>query len=153
LLFVDESGEICYNPFQSGAIAVFHRYRYLGEKGRKMEGTFKTVLRVADPSSLTEVEQLHAPVIELPGAIVAGEMFAVTVKIATYPHVMEAGHYIQFVDLYADHTFLSRVTFTPTSPRPKVTLFLELNESTMLRAIAFCNLDGFWESKRWIRVE
>ena len=118
-----------------------------------MEGTFKTVLHVADPSSLTEIEQLHAPVIELPGVVAAGEMFAVTVKIATYPHVMEDGHYIQFVDLYADHTFLSRVTFTPTSPKPKVTLFLELSESTTLRAVAFCNLDGFWESKRWIRVE
>jgi superoxide reductase len=117
-----------------------------------MKGTY-TVLHVADPSSPTEAEQLHAPVIELPGAVVAREMFAVTIKIATHPHVMEAGHYIQFVDLYADQTFLSRVTFTPTSPKPKVTLFLELNESTMLRAMAFCNLDGFWESKRWVRVE
>jgi desulfoferrodoxin (superoxide reductase-like protein) len=66
---------------------------------------------------------------------------------------MTAGHYIQFVDLYADQTFLARVTFTPTAPRPKVTFFIELTESTTLRAVAFCNLDGFWESKRWIRVE
>jgi desulfoferrodoxin-like iron-binding protein len=118
-----------------------------------VESTFKNVLRVADPVNLTEIEQLHAPVIEVPAAIAAGEMFAVTVKIAKYPHAMAASHYIQFVDLYADQTFLSRVTFTPTAPRPKVTFFIELTESTTLRAVAFCNLDGFWESKRWVRVE
>lgn len=118
-----------------------------------MEATFKNVLRVIDPANLTEVEQLHVPVIEAPGIVTAGEMFAVTVKVAKYPHVMEAGHHIQFLDLYADQTFLSRVTFTPTAPRPKITFFVDLSESTTLRAIAFCNLHGFWESKRWVRVE
>ena len=122
-------------------------------KGRSVEATFKNVLRVTDPTNLTEVEQLHVPVIEVPGTATAGEMFAVTVKIGKYPHVMEAGHFIQFVDLYADQTFLSRVTFTPTAPRPKITFFVDLSESTILRATAFCNLHGFWESKRWIRVE
>ncbi len=118
-----------------------------------MEATYKSVLRVADPASLTDVEQSHAPVIEVPGTVAAGEMFAITVKIAKYPHVMEPGHYIQFIDLYADQTFLSRVTLTPTAPRPKITFFVELSESTTLRALSFCNLEGFWESKRWIRVE
>ena len=118
-----------------------------------MESAFKKVLRVADPANLTEVEELHVPVIEVPAAVTVSEMFAVTVKISKYPHTMEPGHYIQFVDLYADQTFLSRVTFTPTAPRPKVTLFIELIESTTLRAVAFCNLDGFWEAKHWVRVE
>ena len=118
-----------------------------------MQGTFKAVLRVADPAHLTESEQVHVPVIESARTISAGEMFPVTVKVGEYPHVMQAGHYIQFVDLYADETFLTRVTFTPTAPKPKVTYLLELHESTTLRAIAFCNLDGFWESKRWIRAE
>lgn len=118
-----------------------------------MEPTFKNVLHVADPANLTESEQVHVPVIEVPGTVTAGEMFAVTVKIAKYPHVMEAGHYIQFVDLYADQTFLSRVSFTPTAPRPKITFFIDLSDSTTLRAVAFCNLHGFWESKHWIRVE
>ena len=118
-----------------------------------MDAKFKNILRVTDPAHLTEIEQLHAPIIELPGTVAAGEMFAVTVKIAKYPHVMEAGHYIQFIDLYADQIFLSRVTFTPTAPRPKITFFIELSESTTLRAVAFCSLDGFWESRRWIRVD
>lgn len=134
----------------------FRRYkasRIQDIRGRELETTFKSVLRVADPANLTEIEQVHVPVVELPGIVASGEMFAVTVKVGKYPHPMEAGHHIEFVDLYADQTFLSRVTFTPTAPRPKVTYFIELSESTTLRAIAFCNLDGFWESKRWIRVE
>jgi superoxide reductase len=118
-----------------------------------MKGVFKSVLCVADPAHLTECEQVHVPVIELPSVVPAGEMFPVTVKVGKCPHVMEAGHHIQFIDLYADQTFLSRVTFTPTAPKPKMTYFLVLNESTTLRAVSFCNLDGFWESKHWIRVE
>jgi superoxide reductase len=118
-----------------------------------VEPTFKNVLHVIDPANLTETEQVHVPVIEVPSTVTAGEMFAVTVKIARYPHVMEAGHYIQFVDLYADQVFLSRVSFTPTGPKPKITFFIDLIDSTTLRAVAFCNLHGFWESKLWVRVE
>jgi superoxide reductase len=67
--------------------------------------------------------------------------------------MMEPGHYVQFIDLYADVTFLTRVTFTPTLPKPKMTFFLVLDEPVRLQAIAFCNLDGFWASEQWLRAE
>ena len=118
-----------------------------------MDDVFKVIRRAMDPSCLTDIEQTHVPVIELPDGVRVGEMFQVTVKVGILPHAMEPGHHIQWVDLYADQTLLSRVTFTPTVPKPKTIHFLVLNESTTLRAVAFCNLDGFWESTQWMRVD
>lgn len=118
-----------------------------------MDSVFKATKRAADPARLTEIELRHVPVIEAPATIAAGEMFPVTVKIGRVPHVMDGEHYIQFIDLYAGPTYLARVSFTPISPMPKVTYFLVLGESAMLRAVAFCGRDGFWEAEQWLRVE
>jgi superoxide reductase len=117
-----------------------------------MEGVFKRIQRTADPAQMSVLEQMHVPVIELPDSAAPGEMFAVTVKVGRIPHEMEPGHYVQFVDLYAGATFMARTSFTPTGPKPKATYYLALHESTSLRAMAFCNQDGFWESEHWINV-
>jgi superoxide reductase len=118
-----------------------------------MDGVFKEIMHVADPARLTESEQKHVPVIEVPESVAAGKMFPVTVKVGRVPHDVEAAHFVQFIDLYADQTLLARVAFTPTAPKPKITNFLVLTESATLRAVSFCNQHGFWESTRWIRVE
>jgi superoxide reductase len=118
-----------------------------------MDRIFKATSHAVDPMNLTEQEKNHVPMIELPAVVTAKEMFPVTIKVGQLPHVMDPGHYIQFIDLYAGQTFLSRVTFTPIAPMPKVTHFMVLTESTKLRAVVFCNLDGFWEAERWISVE
>jgi len=117
-----------------------------------MEGIFKRILRAADPAHMSVLEQMHVPVIEPPDSVAPGEMFSVTVKVGQVPHEMEPGHYVQFVDLYAGSTFMARASFTPTGPKPKIVYYLALDESTSLRAIAFCNQDGFWESERWINL-
>lgn len=118
-----------------------------------MKEAFKRIMHAADPTSLTEREERHVPVIEAPEGVTAGQMFPVTVKVGRVPHRLESDHFVQFIDLYADEAFLGRVTFTPLVLMPKVTCFLALEESTTLRAVAFCNMHGFWESRQWIRVE
>jgi superoxide reductase len=79
-------------------------------------------------------------------------MFPVTVKVGQAPHPVETTHYIQFIDLYAGPTFLSRITLTPTLPKPKATFFLVLDEPVNLRAVSFCNQHGFWESEHLAMV-
>jgi superoxide reductase len=118
-----------------------------------MQEVFKTISRATDLSDLSERERIHVPVVELPDVVMPGEMFPVTVKVGKCPHDMDPGHYVQYIDLYADRTPIARVSFTPTGPLPKMTYFLVLEESTVIRAIAFCNLHGFWESEARIRVE
>ena len=118
-----------------------------------MESVFKEIRHACDPTNLSEDERLHVPLIEIPDGIPSGMMFPVTVKVGQAPHVVKTTHYIQFVDLYADQTFLSRITFTPTLPKPKATFFLVLDEPVTLRAVSFCNRHGFWESERLAMVE
>ena len=118
-----------------------------------MDDVFRTTQHAADPLHLTDVERMHVPVIELPDSIAAHEMFPITVKVGQVPHAMDPEHYIRFVDLYADQTLLSRVTFVPAVLKPKTTFFLEMAEPTLLRAVAFCNLHGFWASEKPIKVE
>jgi len=118
-----------------------------------MESVFREIRHVGDPTNMSEEERLHVPLIEIPDSISSGMMFPVTVKVGQAPHVVETMHYIQFIDLYADQTLLSRITFTPTLPKPKATFFLVLDEPVTLRAVSFCNRHGFWEYERVATVQ
>ncbi len=117
-----------------------------------MDEVFREVRRAADPARLTESERKHVPVLESPAEVTPGEMFPVTVKVGQEPHPLDAGHFCQSIDLYADQTLVVRVMFTPTAPMPKFTCYLVLTESATLRAVAFCDLHGFWESTQWVRA-
>ena len=117
-----------------------------------MDEVFREVRRAADPTRLTESERKHVPVLEAPVEVTPSELFAVTVKVGQDPHPLDAGHFVQSIDLYADQALLARVMFTPTGLMPKLTCYLVLAESVTLRAVAFCNLHGFWESTQWVRV-
>ena len=112
-----------------------------------MDDIFREIRHACDPDNPTEEERRHVPVIEVPGGIRAGMMFPVTVKVGQTPHAVDSTHYIQFIDLYAGQTFLSRVSLTPTLLKPKATFFIVLDEPVVLRAISFCNRHGFWESE------
>ena len=112
-----------------------------------VENVFREIRHAWDPANLSEDERVHVPVIEIPDRISFGMMFPVTVKVGQVPHEVVNTHYIQFIDLYAGQTFLSRITFTPTLPKPKATFFLVLDEPVSLRAVSFCNRHGFWESE------
>ena len=68
-----------------------------------MDRVFREIMHVIDPSSLTESEKAHVPVIDVPAVVPAGEMFPVTVKVGKVPHAVELAHFVQFVDLFALH--------------------------------------------------
>ena len=69
-----------------------------------------------------ETAKKHVPVITVPATIKVGQPFTVTIKVGEAPHVMESAHFIQFVDLYSGHIYISRVDFTAELNKPKVTL-------------------------------
>ena len=115
-----------------------------------MNSVFGEIRRAGDPDSLTENEKTHVPLIEILDEIRSGMLFAVTVKVGTTPHDLETTHFIQFIDLYVDQIFVSRITFTPAVIKPKATFYLVLEGPVTLRAIACCNQHGFWESERLV---
>lgn len=110
--------------------------------------------RVKDAANMTDMEKKHLPIIIAPKSVRKGDCFEVVVeigKLLEHPNV--PGHYIEFIELYADHTYLSRIDLTAkmTCPIMKTCVSLEhIHEK--LRAFAHCNLHGTWEGSTKIEV-
>ncbi len=109
---------------------------------------FKGINRVQNPAEKTGLEKKHAPVIEVPAQIKAGEPFAVTVSIGEVAHPMVAVHYIQYVELLAGNEPAGRVEFRPGLNAAKASFFLTLDKPVTLVAREYCNLHGLWESRQ-----
>ncbi len=113
---------------------------------------FYDIKSASNPQEKTTLEQKHVPLISVPAKVKQGEFFEVTVKMGEIDHPVEPGHFIQYVDLYANYYHLGRVGFTPEM-KPEATLRVKLEESCTLRAYILCNLHGQWENAVDIIVE
>ncbi len=115
---------------------------------------FSGVNRPADPRNLTDLEKKHIPVINAPSSVGQGECFAVTVEVGKLlAHPNERGHFIEFIDLYADELFLARMDLTAVNTCPKATLCLALSAPAKeLRAYERCNIHGVWSGTVPINV-
>ena len=105
-------------------------------------------------NNMTDLEKKHLPTIITPKSIRKGQPFDVIVevgKLLTHPN--EPSHYIEFIELYADHTYLARIDLTArmTCPIMKACVSLE-HIHDRLRAFAHCNLHGTWEGFAKIAV-
>lgn len=96
----------------------------------------------------------HVPVISVPDVVKAGQPFTVIIKVGEVPHGMENGHFIQFVDLYCGHIYISRVDFTAELSKPEVSMSIVLHHAGKrpLRVFSRCNLHGIWEGTKEVNV-
>lgn len=115
---------------------------------------FCGVNTVADCEHMTDLEKKHQPIITAPKTIKKGEFFEVEIEIGKLlEHPNEPSHYIEFVELYADHTYLLRADFTACRTHPVVRAHVSLDHTHgKLRAFAHCNLHGTWEGQSEIAV-
>ena len=119
------------------------------------DNLFCGVNTVKDPQAMTDLEKKHLPVITAPKKVGKGECFEVIVEVGKLlAHPNEPGHYIEFIELYADHTYLGRMDFTAktTCPIMKFCIALDHTHGT-LRAFERCNLHGTWAGQVDIEVE
>jgi len=107
-----------------------------------------------DPQNLTDLEKKHLPVITAPPTVKKDDCFEVTVEVGKLlQHPNEPAHYIDFIDLYADHTYLARMDLTPQRTCPTMKICLSLDHiHEKLRAFAHCNIHGVWEGQAKIEV-
>ncbi|MBE0535396.1 MAG: hypothetical protein IH624_06970 [Phycisphaerae bacterium] len=109
---------------------------------------------VADMENMTSLEKEHVVVISAPEHIRANEPFDVTIEVGEHmSHRIEPTHYLDFIDLYADDTYIARLGLTPlaTSPIMRVRVSLTHIHDT-LRAFAHCNIHGTWEGRMQIHI-
>ena len=110
--------------------------------------------KIKDPDNPTDLEKKHHPVITAPDNVKSGKCFEVTIEVGKLlAHPNENGHFIEFIDLYAGHEYLTRSHLTARATCPVLKACVSLNEgSGPLRAFARCNMHGVWESTKPITV-
>ncbi len=108
-----------------------------------------------DGKNPSELEQKHLPVITAPANVKRDEFFNVTIEVGKLKaHPNEAGHFIEWIELYCGDTFLYRVGLSGSLSSPTVTIPVKLAHAHgALKARAKCNLHGLWEGVKEIQVE
>jgi len=106
----------------------------------------------ADWNNLAVMDKKHVPKVKAPDTVKSGEPFKVQLKVGGIDDVEQPNvlsHYINWVELYAGEHPIGKIDFAPVmSNGYNVKISITLEESTTLRARAFCNLHGLWEEPR-----
>ncbi len=109
-----------------------------------------------DKKNLTDLEKKHLPVIEAPEEPKKDEVFEIDVRVGgidEVQHPNEAGHFIEWVELYCGATFLGRAGFSGGTSYGIAKFKIKLSHSHgPLKVWAKCNLHGLWESEKEIKV-
>lgn len=113
---------------------------------------FQQINRAKNPNQLEGLERGHVPMIMAPDTAETGKPFEVEIQVGEKMHEMIPTHYIDWVDLYADEIFLTKIILTPNFTQARFRATLTLNKSSTLRAIEHCNLHGLWEGTKQIKV-
>lgn len=113
----------------------------------------------------------HAPVIEAPDSVKAGEVFTVTAglgKAIAHPNTVQ--HHISWISLYflpegaklaiqlAHAEFSAHGDSMTDAPgpaltNPNMTASLKLSKPGVLQAVSYCNIHGVWQSSKAIQVQ
>jgi superoxide reductase len=118
------------------------------------EDIFCGVNMAEDIEQASDLEKKHLPIISAPARVKKGEFFEVTIEVGKLlQHPNEPGHFIQFIELYADGTYLARMDFTAKTTCPVMKTSVAFEQSySKLRAFERCNLHGVWENEIDIEV-
>jgi superoxide reductase len=103
------------------------------------------IKKPADPKNLSELEKKHIPAIKINRqcGLVGPGCVDVHIKIGEVLHVMEAKHYIMYIDLYLDNAFISRYHLTADKINPVLGIHLKAENGKLL-ALENCNIHGRW---------
>jgi len=78
-----------------------------------------------------------------------GQTIPVKVKVGMLSHPMIEEHFIQSIELFAGDKSLGKVELNPKENTTAEAEFnVALSKGLKLRAIAYCNIHGMWESVR-----
>ncbi len=109
-------------------------------------------------------KEKHAPVIECPDEVGAGEEFEVTVGVGKeIGHPNTAEHHIQWIALYfqpegskfpyqVGHFEFSGHGEGTVFTKPSASASLKVDKPGTVRALSFCNIHGLWEGEKELEV-
>jgi superoxide reductase len=102
------------------------------------ENNFEEAQTYQDANNPSELEQGHVPVIEM-------DTSSARVTIGEVKHIMEANHWIQWIELFADDESVGRIDLAP-GEEPEAEFDVDVAKAKVLKAQALCNIHGLWEN-------
>lgn len=99
---------------------------------------FEVIHQLGEEYTGGEAQEKHVPVIER-------ENGNATVKIGSVPHPMLEEHYITKVELYDGDKLIQTQNLAQDSQ--PIVVFHDVPHEANLKALAYCNLHGVWESQ------
>jgi len=110
------------------------------------------------PEQVKLKSESHTPKIEAPEKIKKGEK--ITIKVKVGPHPNEVAHSIKKIELWFyeegrvfNPIHLSTIELEPGYGEPELEVKVKLEKSGIIYALSYCNLHGYWESRKKIIVE
>jgi len=101
--------------------------------------------RMEDFETADDFTKKHTPFID---AARDGDAVTVTVSVGHYvAHPNTADHFINYIELLANHVPIARFDLSAVAVDPKVTAVLRLDAGTKLMAVASCNMHGVWAAE------
>ena len=100
---------------------------------------------VSDIEAASDFEKKHTPHIETK-AVDGGTK--VTVNVGHYvAHPNEPDHYIDWIELRVGDAPIARFDLSPVATAPSVSVVVDVDAGTTLRAVEYCNLHGLWAAE------
>jgi superoxide reductase len=101
----------------------------------------KGITVVEDFDAAEDFDKKHTPYVEFCGGGDGKTAVCVTVG-HEVPHPNEPDHFIQYIEIEVDGKTYARFDLTPVVSSPKVSVELDVESGTTLRAIEYCNIHG-----------
>lgn len=117
-----------------------------GAKKEAFKEDAGAIKKPADANALTDGDKKHIPqlvVVKECGLIPGGCCTDVHARIGEIEHVMQAEHYIKYLDYYLDYKFISRIWLSPVVCHPAAALHLNV-QAGKITVIENCNVHGNW---------
>jgi len=100
---------------------------------------------VDDLTAAGDFEKKHTPHIDVDEV---DEGLLVTITVGwDVPHPNQPDHYITWIELLAGESPVARFDLSPVATAPVVSVVVNVDPGTVLRAIEHCNLHGLWAAE------
>lgn len=102
-----------------------------------------------NPENPTKEEKMHTPLLNISrqsDAISPNDCIDIQIKVGEIEHEMTSEHFIDFIDIYIDRTYVMRAALTPKRTHPLISICLNA-ASGRLAVISHCNVHGSWITK------
>ncbi len=100
---------------------------------------------VADLDAVTDFERKHTPYITHEPA---GDKTRVNIKVGHYvAHPNMADHFIDSIALYVGDAVIARFDLAAVAAYPEVSVVVDLDPGTTLRAVESCTIHGLWAAE------